>query len=302
MSATTARRIFLTTQSDTWGAGQAASTPLLLQTHKQERLIRVRVKRNRKIVAGAAVVGLIAAGAAYAFWTAGGAGTGTAAAAADGAPLVIVQTSPITGLTPGGTAKPLSGNINNPNQFAVPVAGITAVVSGVVPATCTVDNFAITGYGDATPVAGIPSGTAQGSWSGLAIQLVNKVGVNQDICKGAAITVAYTITNTPAPPAIGTVTRTADSFTIRLAGPNAMMLEGSPYTIVTGDTLKVAVEGGSYQQSVVLATAGANGELLFQGVPQPAGVAIYPLPAGALYYNVYVFHGTTAHVLVQHIL
>jgi hypothetical protein len=44
--------------------------------------------------------------------------------------------------------------------------------------------------GTAPANANVPSGVAQGSWSGLTVRL-NDSGANQDACKGATITIAY---------------------------------------------------------------------------------------------------------------
>ena len=41
--------------------------------------------------------------------------------------------------------------------------------------------------------APIPAGNAQGSWTGATIKFNDKSGVNQDGCKGATVTLTYTI-------------------------------------------------------------------------------------------------------------
>ena len=44
-----------------------------------------------------------------------------------------------------------------------------------------------------TVSAEVPAGTVQGAWTGATIKFNNKSAVNQDACKGATVTLAYTI-------------------------------------------------------------------------------------------------------------
>ena len=135
-------------------------------------------------------------GAAFAYWTAAGAGTGTGTTG-NNAPVTIVQTSTVTNVRPGGPAQTLSGNFTNPNDSPTYVASVTATIATVTKAT-----GAPTGTCDATdytlanatmPVnAQVPSGTAQGAWTGATIAFNNKSATNQDACKGATITFGYT--------------------------------------------------------------------------------------------------------------
>lgn len=150
---------------------------------------------KRRVAAAASVIALVAAVGAYAYWTQGGTGTGSATAGSTSA-LTVNQTNTVTGLYPGGTAAALSGNFTNPNASAVTISSITASVSSVSngasdgskPA-CTAADFSIGGsFGGTTVPAG--PGTV-GSWSGLTIQLLN-TAANQDNCKGATANIAYT--------------------------------------------------------------------------------------------------------------
>jgi hypothetical protein len=135
----------------------------------------------------------VAAGA-YAYWTQGGSGTGSASAGTTSA-ITVNQTSTVTGLYPGGPSATLSGNFDNPNSSAVQLSSVTAVISsisgagsdGTKPACATAD-FAIGGSAGSTTV---PSGTGVGSWSGLTVRLVDN-GANQDNCKGATANITYT--------------------------------------------------------------------------------------------------------------
>ena len=134
--------------------------------------------------------------AAYAYWTGSGSGSGSATAATPAALTVNQTNAAISNLYPGGPARALSGNFDNPNGGSVFVHDVTAAVhtfssqtDGTKPA-CTQADFAI--GGTATVNAQVASGTGVGSWSGLTIQLVNNVGANQDNCKGVSIQIDYT--------------------------------------------------------------------------------------------------------------
>lgn len=133
----------------------------------------------------------VAAVAGYAYWTAGGSGSGTADAGTTSA-LTVNQTTTVTGLYPGGPAQALSGNFDNPNAFGVYVADVSGSISSVSPAGCAVSNFQL-GGSPVTVNATVPSGVGVGSWSGMSVELL-ETGVNQDICKNATVTISYTAT------------------------------------------------------------------------------------------------------------
>ena len=64
----------------------------------------------------AAVTVLAGGGAAFAYWTAGGSGTGTASTSAATTGVTAVQTSTVTAMQPGDSAQTLAGNFTNPNS------------------------------------------------------------------------------------------------------------------------------------------------------------------------------------------
>ncbi|MGI8457339.1 MAG: hypothetical protein ACR2LI_04395 [Propionibacteriaceae bacterium] len=128
------------------------------------------------------------AGAAFAYWTNQGSGTGTAETGTNEA-ITINQVTDVTDMGPGVAPQALSGNFDNPNDGPVYVAAVTATVTGTDKTGCGVTDFTIAGT---APVAAqVPAGTAVGSWAGLTIQFNNKVGTNQDACKGAVVTLTY---------------------------------------------------------------------------------------------------------------
>ena len=151
-------------------------------------------KLNRKTLAIGAVF-LLAAAGAYAYWTGGGSGSGSAATGTT-VGLTVVQTTTPTGLVPGGPTKALAGNFNNTNDGPVHVNQVNATISSVtgpnitVPNPCTAADYQLNGF-PVTVNAQVPSGTAQGNWSGASIQLLN-TATNQDGCKGATVNIAYT--------------------------------------------------------------------------------------------------------------
>ncbi len=151
-------------------------------------------KRNVSIIAVALVLSI--SGAAYAYWTAGGSGTGSAATGTN-APISAVQTTAPTAMAPGDTAQSLAGKFNNQNSGPVYVATVTASITsvfsgGVAAVGCDATDYTLAGA-VMTVNAEVPSGTAQGAWTGATIKFNNKTGSNQDACKNAVVNLAYTI-------------------------------------------------------------------------------------------------------------
>jgi hypothetical protein len=158
--------------------------------------MRTISRKTSKLTVGTAAVVLIGSGAAFAYWTTGGAGTGSATTG-DTVSLTAVQTSTVTGMRPGDAAQALSGNFNNPNSGPTYVTSVTASISAVdkaagVPGTCDATDYVLANA-TMSVNAQIPAGNAQGTWSGATIKFNNKTSVNQDACKGATVTLTYTI-------------------------------------------------------------------------------------------------------------
>jgi hypothetical protein len=155
---------------------------------------------SKKTTAVIVVTGVLLAGggAAYAYWTAGGSGnTGTASVGSNGT-IAVDQLSPINGLRPGGPAQVLSGDFDNMNENPIYVTSLTATVQSVTKATgaaagtCDATDFTITG-GVMSLGIEIPVGAEAAFWSGATIQFKDKVGVNQDACKGATVVINYVV-------------------------------------------------------------------------------------------------------------
>jgi hypothetical protein len=155
-----------------------------------------RLKKKHAAIALTAALVLGGGGAAFAYWTTTGTGTGSGAAGSN-APISIVQTSTVSNLRPGGAAQTLSGNFTNLNDSPTYVASVTASIasvtkaSGAAAGTCDATDFIL-----ASPTmvvnASVPSGVAQGAWTGATVTFNNKAAVNQDACKSATIAFSYT--------------------------------------------------------------------------------------------------------------
>jgi hypothetical protein len=152
--------------------------------------------RKRKTALVTLALMLVGAGGAFAYWTVGGSGTGTATTGTV-ADITVVQTSTVSGMAPGDSAQTLSGNFDNPNTGPVYVATVTASISSVTDASgdpvvgCDKTDYTLANAA-MTVAAEIPAGTAQGAWTGATIKFNNKA-TNQDACKGATVNLAYAV-------------------------------------------------------------------------------------------------------------
>jgi hypothetical protein len=143
------------------------------------------VRTKIKVIAGAAVVGLVGAGGAFAFFNSTGTGTGSAKTATP-EPLGIVQTVAVTGLMPGATPLALAGTFTNPNTGPLRIGNLVATVdAAALPSGCGAGNYLIGGSFGGVDV---PPGVS--NWSGLTIQL-QETGVSQDACIGATVGINY---------------------------------------------------------------------------------------------------------------
>jgi len=150
----------------------------------------VRIKRSRKVVAGAAVVGLVAAGAAFAYWTFGGAGTGSATTAANPASAIVVSQTAQTGLAPGGEVS-LVGQLTNPNTTDIKVGTLTAEVTGASNSGVALTDFSL--VGNPVTINAVVKKGAPVSWSGMKLVYANS-DVNQDNAKNTTVSIKYTLT------------------------------------------------------------------------------------------------------------
>ncbi len=148
------------------------------------------------VIAAATILLLAGGGTAIAYWTATGTGSGSASSGSN-APISVVQTSTVSNLRPGAAGQVLSGNFTNPNDSPTYVTSVTASIASVTKAvgapagTCDASDYTLAGA-TMTVNAQVPSGTAQGAWTGATLAFNNKSAANQDACKGATVNLSYT--------------------------------------------------------------------------------------------------------------
>lgn len=152
-------------------------------------------RRVRRLAAIGTGVALLSGGAAFAYWTTTGSGTGAATSTTPGT-VTVKQTSTVTAVNPGRPAQTLSGNFDNPpGQGSAYVTSVTVSIASVTKAGAAVVGCDATDYTLNNPTAtvgqNIAEGTAQGSWTGPTVAFNNKA-TNQDPCKGATVNFAYT--------------------------------------------------------------------------------------------------------------
>jgi hypothetical protein len=158
-------------------------------------------KLKSVVVLGATAVVLIAAVAAYAYWTTTGTGDGTAATGTTEG-ITVNQTTTLSSLYPGGTVA-LAGTFGNGNDGSVYVAAVDAEIESVtgpnivaVTAPCTADDYQLNGFPVAVAVE-VASGDPVGAW-GIGLGLSGETSItmldsstNQDGCKDATVNLTY---------------------------------------------------------------------------------------------------------------
>ena len=139
---------------------------------------------SKRALAGAviAVLALLGAYAAYAYWTAGGSGSGTATAGTTTNNLTIASPS-VAGVTPGSST-PVTVTVTNPNSYSVQVDTVSTVITTSDPG-CPPADFTFPAKLMNTVIA--PLGTA----SFTQDLVFADTAANQDPCKGATITLTY---------------------------------------------------------------------------------------------------------------
>ena len=152
---------------------------------------------KRRSLVGGVIAALVVAGAAYAYWSAGGSGSGSASAAGAQTPLVAHQASTLSAMYPGDSPQTISGNFDNSNSGPIHVASVTASISGVTKAgdapagTCDASDFTLS---NAQMSVGheVAKGTGVDGFSGATIQFKDQT-TTQDACQGATVHVSFAI-------------------------------------------------------------------------------------------------------------
>lgn len=151
-----------------------------------------RLTRRRSIALGV-ILSLAFAVTAYAYWTAGGSGTGSASTQASTTALTANQATVLTPMYPGDSAQTISGDFDNTNSGPIYVTSVTVSIASVTaPGTCDASDFTLSGTTMAVG-AEVPAGSGVGAFTGATIQFNDKPATNQDGCKGATVSLAYSI-------------------------------------------------------------------------------------------------------------
>jgi len=151
-----------------------------------------RFKNKRKSSVVALFLVLAVAGAAFAWWSAGGSGEGTAPTG-DTVALTANQTTVLNDMYPGDSPQTIEGTFDNPNEGPIYVTSVTAAITGVSggDGACSAADYTLDG---AVMLVGaeVDPGEDVGAWSGATIQF-NNTAADQDGCKNATVTLGYTI-------------------------------------------------------------------------------------------------------------
>jgi hypothetical protein len=145
------------------------------------------VNKRIKVIAGAAVIGLVGAGGAFAWWGFGGGGTDHSQTAANPTQSIVVTQDASTGLAPGESVN-LSGKLTNPNNTDIKVGTLKAVIG--VPAGVAASDFSLSGP---VVIDAVVKKNAPVSWSGMTLTYANSA-VSQDNAKNVPVTLTYTLT------------------------------------------------------------------------------------------------------------
>jgi hypothetical protein len=157
----------------------------------------LKFTKRRGLVLAGATLALALAGVALAFWTGGGTGSGSGSAAGAQTPLTANQTTALTAMYPGDSAQTISGNFDNSNSGPIHVSSVSVSIASVTKAvgapagTCDATDFTLANT-TMSVNAEVPAGNGQGAFTGATIKFNDKP-TNQDACKGATVSLAYTI-------------------------------------------------------------------------------------------------------------
>lgn len=143
--------------------------------------------RKKRIIITTAAMLAVGGGAAFAYWTAFGAGNGTASA---GTSTDFTITSTVAGgaLSPGGPTQTFTFVVTNPGTGVQKLSAVAATVATTTGAAwttvsgCSADDFTV---GDPTFTPGEIS--ANGTITGTVTLQMKNTGVSQDGCKGATV-------------------------------------------------------------------------------------------------------------------
>jgi hypothetical protein len=159
----------------------------------------IHLSMKKKLVAAGLAVGVTlgVGGAAFAYFTTGGNGTGTAGVGTS-TDLTINQVGSISGLLPGGGSQPIEYSIDNTTTGNQDVTGVTVAIASIdapnatTLLTCTTDDFTLT-QPNTAPGDIVANTTYTSNPSGASISMKDSLS-NQDGCKGATVHLSFTAT------------------------------------------------------------------------------------------------------------
>jgi len=149
-----------------------------------------RISRTKKtlVVAAALALTIGGAGAAFAYWTAGGTGDGTATTGETAGFTVTVAAAAGPAIAPGNAGQTISFTVDNEGANIQHLTLVEVSIEGLdgdgepwaPPAGCDIDDFVATlttppVYADIAPGASLP---------GMATVTLTNTAVNQDACQG----------------------------------------------------------------------------------------------------------------------
>src|SRR5436305_9811059 len=145
------------------------------------------VMRKRVLIPLSVVLGLIVAGAAIAYFTSTGSGTGTATVGNSSA--VTLHGTAATTLYPG-TSSSVSFTVDNPSPGTQRVGTIhlASVATDAAHSACVVSDFSMP---DVAANQSFPNGNTQ-AVSATGVLAMANTGVSQDACQGAPLTLNLT--------------------------------------------------------------------------------------------------------------
>ena len=150
------------------------------------------ITKKKKLLALTAAFVLITGGAAFAYWTSTGTGTGAADTSAGGGVTIVQTAFTADALYPGGPAVPLTGTFTNANPGPVYVGQVTVAITPAwsvgTTLPCTPADFVLV-QPTATNADVLVDDTS--TWGGASIRMLN-TGLNQDNCKNVQPPLDYT--------------------------------------------------------------------------------------------------------------
>lgn len=135
-------------------------------------------------VAAAVIAG--GAGAAYAYWTSDGTGSGSATTGTSSHFTVVVDNLTNGDLTPGGPSDTVNFSVTNPSTGVQKLTTTTASVVDTSNAGCTAADFSVSATSLDTGAYGeLASG---GQVTGhFTVQMINRPAVNQNACQNVTV-------------------------------------------------------------------------------------------------------------------